>query len=167
MLSELKEKKGSNAFKALYIVILLSVILIGAYSAVTAYLDYNSEKIRVDGTVISSEAEKDSSRRGVSYDPNIEYEYTYNGQTYSNDNVKPGAGSVSMSRSEAESLVSNYSEGDVVTVYIDAESPSTSWLVDELPVGTMLTSSLISIVGLFILYKRHLKDVLSDKSILS
>lgn len=166
MLSELKKKKSSDAFKALYIIILLSVILIGAYSAVTAYLDYNSEKVRVDGTVTSSEVERDSSRRGVSYDPDIEYEYSYNGQTYSNDNVKPGAGSISMSRSEAESLVSNYSEGDVVTVYIDAESPSTSWLVNELPIGTIVTSSLISIAGLFILYKNHLKDVLLNKSIL-
>lgn len=145
------------------VVILVAVIAIGLYGAVTSYLDYNSEKAEVDGTVISSELDEDSSRRGVSYTADISYEYSYNGQVYENDNVKPGAGSVSMSRAEAESLVSEYSEGDTVTVYVDENSPSTSWLVDELPIGSIASSLVISLAGLFILYKKRINPASSTE----
>lgn len=154
------QDKSSKLFRAISVLILVSVILIGAYSGATSYLDYNSEKAQVEGTVISSEVDRDSTRRGVSYTAEIQYEYTYNGETYNNDNVKPGSGTVSVGKSEAESLVSDYSEDDVVTVYVDTKQPSTSWLVDELPIGNILASTVISLGGLFILYKRHLNDII-------
>lgn len=154
---------GSRLFGVLLFVMALVIISIGFYSALTSYLDYNSEKVEVEGTVNHSEVDRDTSgRRGVSYEADIQYEYTYEGERYSNDNIKPGSGSVSMSRSEAESLVSEYQENESVDVHIDKNDPSRSWLVDELPVGSILTSLLIGFVGLFILYKKYLKDLYSD-----
>lgn len=152
----------SKIVSIMYIVILVAVVAIGLFGAVTSYLDYNSEKAEVDGTVISSEVDEDSSRRGVSYTADITYEYSYNGQSYENDNIKPGAGSVSMSRTEAESLVSEYSEGDTVTVHVNENSPSTSWLVDELPIGSIFGSLAVTLGGLFILYKKRTQSASSN-----
>lgn len=162
MVSDEIENKSSKIFSVFFVIILLIIIFIGAYSAITAYLEYNSEKVKVSGTVLSSDVERDSSgRRGISYDADIEYKYEYHGESYKSDNIKPGRGSISESKSEAESLVSSYPKGDVVNVYLDKENPSKSWLVNELPIESVLTSLLLCFVGIFILYKNYSDDISS------
>lgn len=158
----LQDSTKSNIVRIMSIIILTVVACLGLYSAATSYLDYNSEKVQVEGTITSSEVDEDSSRRGVSYSADIDYEYEYKGQAYENDNLKPGLGSISMSSSEAESLVSEYPEGDKTTVYIDEDDPSSSWLIDELPIASIAISLIFGLSALFIMFKTRILPLVSQ-----
>lgn len=146
----------------LLMLVLVGISIFGAYLAITAYLDYNSDTAKVDGTVVSSEVDRDTGGRrgGVSYYADIKYEYTYDGENYTSENIKPGSGRSSLGKSKAESLVSNYSEGNSITVYVKANDPSTSWIMDRLPLKTIIVSGLFSVLGLGMLYKKYLHNMI-------
>lgn len=147
--NENSESASYSLYNVFLLIALLLITVFGIYSALTGYLDYNSDKAEVEGTVVSSDVDRDTKGRGgVSYNAEIEYEYTYKGQNYTNDNLRPGTGTITVSKSRAESLVSNYSEGEPTTIHIDRADPSRSWLLDKLPTKSILTSALISFVGL-------------------
>lgn len=145
--------------RTIAILVLLGVMIFTGYFGLSAYLDYNSNKERVSGTVTSAEVDQSSGGRrgGTSYYPEITYKYEYNGQTYTNDNLKPGIGSSSVSQSEAESIVADYPENQTVTVYVDSSDLSTSWLQDQLPIRTVALSALFSAVSGVILYTKFIR----------
>lgn len=141
------------------ILALVGVIAFTGYTAGTAYLDYTSEKTQVTGTVVSSEVDRDTGgrRSGVSFYPEVTYTYEYEGETYTSSNLKPGEGSSSMSRSQAEEIVAEHPEGATVTVYVDTADPSNAWLQDKLPVGNIATSLLIGVGAVVIFYLRFVR----------
>lgn len=152
MISKETKEIGKKVGRILAATLILGVVALFAQSGVTAYHDYNSDKTAVDGRILSSGVEFDSSGRGGSYSAEIQYEYSYNGQTYQNDNIKPGTGIVSVDESQAERLVSQYPEDEITTVYVDTNSPSVSWLQDELPVKQIFVSVTASVIGLLATY---------------
>lgn len=84
--------------------------------------------VTVDGTVVSVEIEEDWND-DATYRPNVDYRYQYDGRPYREDNFEAGATTESYgSESRARSLLSGYEEGDSVTVYLNSEEASESFL---------------------------------------
>lgn len=121
---------------------LVAAILIAlAFSAGGWYL-YQSEQqvtenaVEVEGVVTTSEVHNDepASLKG-DYRPSITYEYTYEGETYTSNNICPGSGSACYptgeDRSDVQEFVDQYPEGETVTIHVPEDDPEKAYLVDE------------------------------------
>lgn len=88
----------------------------------------------------------------VSYIPEIEYEYTVAGTTYTSDSVYPGPDFDVQNKNAAESLVDTYSEGENVEAYYDPENPTDTFLENESlsiqSVVIMIISGVFTVVGI-------------------
>lgn len=94
--------------------------------------------IEMDGTVVSSvvtEVEvEDEDGSHIEYAPEIEYRYTYEGTTYTSTSICPGTveaceASNARDRESVEEFLSQYPEGETVTVYVLPDDPSRAFLV--------------------------------------
>ena len=153
-------KSRDSVFRIVSILVLVFAILFGLYSGVTAFMQYNAPTEEVRGTVVSSEVDSSSSgssSSGVSYYINVEYEYSYEGRSYVNDNVKPGETRTSVNKGTADDFVADNQVGDDITVYVSEDNPSNSWLIDERPIGNILSSVIISIGAGLILYLKYVR----------
>lgn len=85
--------------------------------------------VTVEGTVVSTEVQENMAGQNDSYAPVVTYRYQYDGQTYKSDNLEAGLGAKQyQNESTAESIVAQYAEGDRVTVHLDTDEPSGSFL---------------------------------------
>ena len=85
----------------------------------------------VDATVLEVDIEESNSRRGISYDPRVEYEYRYGGTTYTGDDVFPGSIKMNYNtESEAREVIASYEQGKTTTAYVDPENPENAFLED-------------------------------------
>ena len=87
----------------------------------------------VQGRVLKSGIDKirrraDSTSGGISYHPNVEYEYTVDDVLYTHDHIEVGGTPGYASRSTAEKHAANYPIGRDVPVYFDPENASTACL---------------------------------------
>ena len=109
------------------------------FAAAGGYMIYDQRQAvenadRVEATVVGTdvrEASGSDKSSGTSYYPVVEYRYTYDGQEYTNDNVFPGSRSRSTGKARAEEIASEYDLGETVTVHVDPENPSESFLIQE------------------------------------
>lgn len=87
-----------------------------------------SSGVQVEATVESKQVVRDSSRRGgPDFTPCVTY--TYNGEQYTSENIRPGLGITSSnSRSAAEDRIDQYEAGETTTAYVVEGSPSKSYL---------------------------------------
>lgn len=146
---------------------MLTVVVGLVFAAVGGFLLYSQEQaIRnattIEGTVETSTVDEETTRRDrdddgireeeTSYYARVTYTYEYDGERYTNDNVFPGAGSPSVSQSEASDVVSQYPEGETATVYVDPEDPNDAFLVQErsllVPGGLLAVGGLVLLGGL-------------------
>lgn len=147
-----------SVFRFVSVLVLIFAIIFGLYSAVTAFIQYNSPTKDVNGTIVSSEVDSSSSGgSGVSYYIDVEYEYSYNGTSYINNNVKPGESRSSVNKGTAEDFVAENEVGDNVTVYVNENNPSSSWLINDRPTGNILTSVILSLGAVLILYLKYIR----------
>jgi hypothetical protein len=109
----------------------VGVLLIGA----SGYLAYSQQQslssgVQVEATVESKQIVRDSSRRGgIDFTPRVTYTYTYDGEQYTSENIRPGLGITSSnSRSAAEDRIDQYEVGETTTAYVVEGSPSKSYL---------------------------------------
>jgi hypothetical protein len=109
----------------------VGVLLIGA----SGYLAYSQQQslssgVQVEATVESKQVVRDSSRRGgIDFTPRVTYTYTYDGEQYTSENIRPGLGITSSnSRSAAEDRIDQYEVGETTTAYVVEGSPSKSYL---------------------------------------
>lgn len=104
----------------------------------------------VEARVLESELRVSSGEK-TSYIPEIEYEYTVAGTTYTSDSVYPGPDFDIQNRNTAESLVDTYSESEIVEAYYDPENPTDAFLENEsVATGSlviMLISGVMTVVG--------------------
>lgn len=94
----------------------------------------------VEATVVSSdvihERERRQDGRGErdSYRPEIEYRYSFDGETYTTDNVCPGVGSgcgpSEEDLNDVEAFVEEYPADATVTAYVPPDAPSNAYLVE-------------------------------------
>jgi len=69
---------------------------------------------------------------GTTYVPKITYEYTVDGETYTNDHLHPGTlRSGSDSKDEQQAKLNEYPEGETVEAYYDPSDPADSFLENE------------------------------------
>jgi hypothetical protein len=113
--------------------LVLAVALIGAggYS----YIQQGQavgDAVTVQATVDSAQVERIETRRGVDYEPEIEYTYEYRGETYTSEEVFPGPTIRTYSdRSNAQSVVRSYEPGTTVRAYVRPSDPSNAFLIRE------------------------------------
>ncbi|WP_247010640.1 DUF3592 domain-containing protein [Halorientalis litorea] len=114
------------------------------------------DAVAVEATVDSAQVERIDSRRSIDYEPEIEYTYEYQGETYTSEQVFPGPTIRTYSdRSEAQSVVRSYEPGTTVQAYVRPSAPSNAFLIRErtpwptraLAVGSVLLG-LVVLAGL-------------------
>ncbi len=109
-------------------VVALGTVAFGGYD----YLQQTEaveDAVAVEATVIEAGVERVDVRRGVEYEPRIEFRYEYGGATYTSDSLGPSSFSRSyQSRSAAESAIGEYPPGSTVTAYVDPDAPSEGFL---------------------------------------
>lgn len=93
---------------------------------------------RVDGTVLDAHVEENPRAEGGHDLPVVEYRYTYEGETYENDNVFAGPSDVPDTSlrgdgPDAREVLDRYEQGETVTVYVDPDDPSESYLIEDNP----------------------------------
>lgn len=131
LVMEVRTPSGSLQV-AVMVLISLGLVGYGGYSLMDQSRALSSA-VEVNATVDSTGIEEDSQRRGgVEYRPQISYSYSFEGESFSSNNVYPSTLSKSFdTREEAESVLNSYSEGSRVTAYIRPGSPDKSFLIDE------------------------------------
>lgn len=112
------------------ILLLIGVVLI----AVGGYLLGNAgrvtgEAVPVDALVLDSSVEPADAG---GYVPVVEYEYTYEDETYVADGVY-GDGPRPTSADRARQIAGRYPNGSTVTAYVDADDPAAARLVPDPP----------------------------------
>ena len=110
--------------------ILISLLLLlvggtlGFYAGRGVYRAWTSRSWPVAlGHVISSKVETLRSRRGASFNPEVEFEYSVGGRSYTSNQLAFGAVGTS-NPSEAQSLVRRYAKGAEVHPHYEASDPS-------------------------------------------
>lgn len=93
----------------------------------------------VDATVLSTEVydaepgDAPNDRTDDDYRASVEYQYAYDGQTYTSETLCPGAGQGCAPKGKtprkAEKFLEGYPEGETVTAYVRSDDPSKSYLV--------------------------------------
>lgn len=121
----------------------------------------------VDATVVSAEVVNYEDANGQPRDDqdydfraDIEYRYSYDGETYTSTNLCPGAGSgcapSGADRSDAEEFVERYPEGETVTAYVPPGSPADAYLVEGASSSTLYLAFAGVGVVVFVLGLRRL-----------
>lgn len=98
----------------------------------------------------SSLRQRSGSKTTTTYAPQIEYEYTVGGVTYTSDSVYPGNISGSDDREKHATVVENHPTGATVEAFYDPDDPSTSFLVEESTLSgglIALSSGLLLVLG--------------------
>ena len=118
--------------KSVYLLV-LAVALVGAGGY--GYVQQGQavdDAVTVQATVDSARVERIDSRRSIDYEPEIEYTYEYQGETYTGEQVFPGPTIRTYSdRSSAESVVLSYEPGTTVRAYVRPSAPSDAFLIRE------------------------------------
>ncbi len=137
-----------------------------AWNGWTAHVDEKerlSDAVEVDAVVtnISTSQTKErvdiengGSVKKTRYVPHIDFEYTFDGETYTANNVEPPSDGVDTvpkygSESRARSHLDQYEEGGRITAYVDPELPAEGFLEKETNALRNIGSILFG--GLFIL----------------
>ncbi|MCJ7429013.1 MAG: DUF3592 domain-containing protein [Candidatus Nanohaloarchaeota archaeon QJJ-5] len=90
--------------------------------------------VNVSATVIETGIDQESSRRsGIEYRPEIRFEYRFEGQEYTSNNMYPGSQQPDERDSEtrAREVLQRYSEGSEITVYVPPDSPNEAFIRAE------------------------------------
>lgn len=151
---------------------LAGAVVAGGFGAViawngwTAHVDEKeriSDAVDVDAVVTNISTSQTEERVDIEdggstmrtqYVPHIAFEYTFDGQTYTANNVEPPADGVDAvakyrSESRARSHFDQYEEGQQITAYVDPEVPAEGFLEKE--TNTLRNIGSILFGGLFIL----------------
>lgn len=121
------------------------VVVIGGGYLYYSGMQASANAESVEATVVSSTV-VDNGNTGNEdrdeYTVRVEYEYAYDGTTYTSENFCPGAGSgckpSSDFRTEMEEFLADYPDGGAVTAYVPPDSPGDAYLVDTGPSATYL-----------------------------
>ncbi|MBC5793560.1 MAG: DUF3592 domain-containing protein [Nanohaloarchaea archaeon] len=110
----------------------------------------NAEQINV--TIESTGVDRVSQRRGVEYEPKASFNYTYNGESHTSDNLYPsGIAQEFNSEEDASQVIEGYETGETVTGNINPESPGNAFLLDEKsnsPYFMIVIGVLMAVIGI-------------------
>lgn len=133
------------------------------------YIDYTSQgdrlenAVEVDATILETHTERSGSTStdttDATYYPVVEFEYTFEGTTYTSSNLYPTTIDTGHSdESSAEAAIADYEEGETVTAYVDPDDPGEAFLRDETdtPVLLFLVGGVLVLGGIGILVRREI-----------
>jgi len=99
------------------------------------------------------------------YEPDVVYEYTYDGQQYRSSGIYAGSDTQELSYADAQAVLDRYPIGANTTAYVVPDDPSTSFLEPEtsdvslrIYLGGVVFGVLGIAIGSVELYNRHLRD---------
>ncbi|WP_135828201.1 DUF3592 domain-containing protein [Halorussus halobius] len=147
---------GGRSLSAVSLRRSLLVVLVGLGAGGFGVYDYVQQNqavenaVEVDATVVETGVDASSSRRGgPDYSPEATFEYSYQGESYTGNSVFPGSITKDYdTRSAAESVLEDYQAGETVAAYVDPNSPSDAFLVNETSNSPLFFTA---IGGLFVL----------------
>jgi hypothetical protein len=106
----------------------LAVITYGGYDYVQQS-EAVDDAVTVEATIEEASVSQSESRGSSDYYVQIEFTYPFRGTQYTGDQLFPGSISQSYdTRSEAQSAIGPYDEGETVTAYVDPANPSEGFL---------------------------------------
>jgi len=116
------------------LLLLLALGLVG-YGAVD-YVQSTAvvrDSVETEATITEVGVETESSTTGtgsnVRYEPVVTFTYTYDGETYTGDDVFPGAVPTRFeTESAARNAIAEYESGTTATTYVDPDDPETAFL---------------------------------------
>lgn len=129
---EIGKEGGKGALLSNFVIILVGIglILLG-YSTYTSQNQALENPVNVSATVTDTGIDEQSSRRGgIDYQPEISFEYSYEGQEYTSTNMYPGGQDPEEHNveSEAREVVEEYSQGSEIHIYVPPESPGEAFI---------------------------------------
>lgn len=106
--------------------------------------------VAIEGTVESTDVEEIETDDTASFEPVVRYTYTHDGQEYTSESVYPGPEKRFNSEEDAREVAAQYSPGQTVTVYVNQETPTRAFLINEtggnaLPFGLMGIGALLAL----------------------
>lgn len=111
------------------------------FLAIGVYIVYKQERALrsyepTEATVVETDIDTDRSSAGsrprkVVYQPVVEYRYHVDGKAYTTGNVYPGGTSSGDDRDSAESVISDYRQGETVTAHYDPANPDDAYLMKQ------------------------------------
>jgi Protein of unknown function (DUF3592). len=122
--------KGATISNILIVLVGLGLIFLG-YNTYTSQNQALENPVNVSATVTDTGIQEDSSRRGgIDYQPVIQYEYSFEGQEYTSDNMYPGGQSPKdyNLQSSAKEVVEDYTQGSKLNVYVPPENPGEAFI---------------------------------------
>ncbi len=126
--STLSKKQSKSGPILISLLLLLAGGTLGFYAGRGVYRSWTSRAWPVAlGHVISSKVETLRSRRGASFKPEVEFEYSVDGHSYTSNRLAFGAVG-SSNPSEAQALVRRYAKGAEVHPHYEASDPSVACL---------------------------------------
>jgi len=82
----------------------------------------------VQGTVESTDVVRESGENGPQFVPVVTYRYSYEGETYTNDDYSLVGGPAGETPGQAREALEPYSAGESMTVHVVSSRPSESYL---------------------------------------
>lgn len=131
----------------------LTVLLLGSggYLAYSTFTQQTQANTAVEATVLSSEFDPEG-RYDDDFYVFIEYRYSYEGETYTSDNIYPGASSrVIDDEQRAREIIQQYPAGETVTAYVNGDDPTESYLIEADTGGTVLGTAVLLGLGVIAL----------------
>lgn len=136
--------KGALISSIIGIVIGLGLIGLGA----NTYINQNQaleNPINTTATITETGVDRDSSRKsGISYQPEIRFEYSFEGEQYTSRNMYPGGQQPQDYdyESEAREVTQKYSTGSQIAVYVPPGSPGEAFIKNEKTSGPLIFMAL-------------------------
>ncbi|EMA12297.1 DUF3592 domain-containing protein [Haloarcula marismortui] len=107
--------------------------------------------VAVQATITDSSVDRMDGGRGIDYEPEIQYTYKYQGETYTSEQVFPSTGIRTYSdRSKAESVVESYEPGTTARAYVSPADPDDAFLIRErtpFPLRAIAVGGFLSVIG--------------------
>jgi|APHM01.1.fsa_nt_gi Protein of unknown function (DUF3592). len=122
--------KGATISNIVIVLVGFGLIFLG-YNTYTSQNQALENPVNVSATVTNTAIQEDNSRRGgIDYQPVIEYEYSFEGQEYTSDNMYPGGQSPKdyNLQSNAEEMLDDYEEGTEINVSVPPGSPGEAFI---------------------------------------
>ncbi|EMA24215.1 DUF3592 domain-containing protein [Haloarcula amylolytica] len=136
----------------LYLVVGIAIASYGGFDYVQQ-TEAVRNSVEVDANITELGIETDSgtsSNPGVKYEPNVEFEYTYNGTTYTGTKLYPANIERNYERrSAAESAIDSYEQGTQTTAYVSPDEPEDAFLKNKTSNAPIIA---IGLGGLFTLF---------------
>lgn len=123
---------GRGALISNFVIILVGIGLVFfGYNGYTSQNQALENPVNVSATVTETGIDEDSSRRGgIDYQPELTFEYSYEGQDYTSSNMYPGGQEPKdyNVESNARDVIEEYSQGSEITVSVPPENPGEAFI---------------------------------------